>query len=133
MGDLAAILSATNLSINAISLKPADLGDMLLMIDSGAISGKMAKDILRESVETAKRPADIVRKKGLSQITDEGAIDRIVESVLSANPKVVSDFKAGKEAAITFLVGQVMKETKGKANPKIVNELLKKKMGGLSE
>lgn len=128
MGDLAAILSALNLSIDAISFNPADLAHILGMIDSGAISGKMAKELLKESIETKKKPGDIVKEKGLSQITDEEAIKNAVEKVLSLNQKAVDDFKAGRETAIAFLVGQVMKETRGKANPGLVNELLKKRL-----
>ncbi|MBI4335311.1 MAG: Asp-tRNA(Asn)/Glu-tRNA(Gln) amidotransferase subunit GatB [Candidatus Omnitrophica bacterium] len=127
-GDMAAVLSSAALTISAISFKPADLADMLSMIESGAISGKMAKDLLRESIEKKKRPSDIVREKGLSQVTDEGVIAAVVEKVLAANPRPVLDYKSGNASALTFLVGQVMKETKGKANPRLVNELLKKRL-----
>jgi len=128
MGDLAAILSSSNLSIDAIELAPGDLADMLNMIENGSISGKMAKDILKEAIETKKKPRDIVKEKNLSQVTDEGAILAAIEKVLAVNAKAVSDYKSGNISVLTFLVGQIMKETKGKANPKIVNELLKKKM-----
>ncbi len=128
MGDLAAILSSTGLSIDAIGLLPGDLADMLYMIEDGSISGKMAKDILKEAVETKKKPRDIVKEKNLSQVSDEKAILAAIEKVLTANTKAVSDYKSGNVSVLTFLVGQIMKETKGKANPKIVNELLKKKM-----
>ena len=128
MGDLAALMSAANLSINTIALKPGDLAEMLAMIDNNTISGKMAKDLLKESIETKKRPRDIVKEKEFSQITDEGPIKDAIEKVLARNQKAVVDLKAGKESALTFLIGQVMKETGGKASPKLVNELLKKRI-----
>ncbi|NQU74367.1 MAG: Asp-tRNA(Asn)/Glu-tRNA(Gln) amidotransferase GatCAB subunit B, partial [Candidatus Omnitrophica bacterium] len=124
-GDLAAALSAANLSFKAIPLKEVDFADMLDMIKTGKISGKMAKEILRESIETQKRPKEIVKDKGLSQITDEKAIKDIIKKVLALNSKAVEDYSAGKESALAFLVGQVMKETKGKASPSAVNKLLK--------
>jgi len=128
MGDLAAIMSAANLSIGTIALKPGDLAQMLSMIDNNAISGKMAKELLKESLETGKNPADIVKEKGISQITDEGPLKDAIEKVLTGNKKAIADLKAGKESALAFLIGQIMKETKGKASPKIVNELLKRRM-----
>ncbi|MBI2447497.1 MAG: hypothetical protein HYV48_03055 [Candidatus Omnitrophica bacterium] len=88
----------------------------------------MAKDILVEMIETGKSPQEIVRQKGLSQISNSDEIEKIVDKVIEENTKSVSDFKNGKEKAIIFLVGQVMAKTKGKANPKMVNEVLRKKL-----
>ena len=88
----------------------------------------MAKDILVEMIETGKSPQEIVRQKGLSQISDSEEIEKIVDKVIEENTKSVSDFKNGKEKAIIFLVGQVMAKTKGKANPKMVNEVLRRKL-----
>ncbi|MCX5715662.1 MAG: Asp-tRNA(Asn)/Glu-tRNA(Gln) amidotransferase subunit GatB [Candidatus Omnitrophica bacterium] len=130
MGDLTASLTATSLSISAVSFKPKDFAEMLSMIESGKISGKMAKEVLKEAVEKGKNPAEIVKSKGLSQITDEAAISAAVEKAIAANQSVVADFKSGKDAALTFLVGQIMKETKGRANPKLAGELLRKRLAG---
>ncbi|MDD5448979.1 MAG: Asp-tRNA(Asn)/Glu-tRNA(Gln) amidotransferase subunit GatB [Candidatus Omnitrophica bacterium] len=130
MSDIAAALGSKGMSIGEVSFKPQDLAEILGMIESGAISGKMAKELLKESIDTGKRPAEIAKVKGLSQISDKSAISAALEKVLSMNQKAVSDYKTGKGTALTFLVGQVMKETKGKANPALVNELLKKRMGG---
>ena len=128
MGDLARLLNAGNLEITSCPVNPKALAEMLKMIDDGAISGKIAKAVFEEMFKTGKGPADIVKEKGLVQITDEGTIAAIVEQVLAGNPKTVDDFKAGKEKALGFLVGQVMKSTRGKANPELVNRLLLEKM-----
>lgn len=128
MGDLLGDLSAANLSLDGISFKPSDMADILRMIESGTISSKMGKELLKESIRAARTPAQIAKEKGLSQITDEKAIAAAIELVVSENAKTVADFRSGKEAALAFLVGQVMKATKGKANPKLVNELLRKRL-----
>jgi len=127
-GDLLGILNEKGLSLGDICFGPGDLAQILTMIGDGTLSGKQAKELLKEAVETKKRPADIVKQKGLSQITDEAAIEGAVDKVLSMNQKAAGDFKAGKEAALAFLVGQVMKETKGKASPAIVNQTLRKRL-----
>jgi len=97
-------------------------------MDDGTISGKIAKTVFEEMFATGKRPADIVKEKGLVQISDEGELAAVVDRVLAANPGVVEDYRAGKERAFGFLVGQVMKETRGKANPGLVNKLLKERL-----
>ncbi len=101
---------------------------MLRLIDNGTISGKIAKTVFKEMFATGKRADEIVKEKGLVQISDEGEIQAIVDKVIAANPQSVADFHAGKDRALGFLVGQVMKETKGKANPGLVNKLLKEKL-----
>ncbi len=106
------------------------LVQMLKLMDKGTISGKIAKVVFEEMFQTGKDPEQIVKEKGLVQISDQGEIAAMVEQVITANPKSVEDYKAGKEKAIGFLVGQVMKLSKGKANPGMVNELLKEKMKG---
>ncbi len=130
MGDIMAAVNAKNIKISDLRLAPAGLAELLKMIDSGAINGKMAKDILSEAIETGIGPQEIVTKKGLAQISDAGHIEEIAAAVLKRESKSVNDYRAGKKAALGFLVGQVMKETKGKANPAIVNEILKKILGG---
>lgn len=99
------------------------------MIDSQSISGKIAKDVLAQMIETKRKAGEIVSSKGLSQISDKDKIERAILDVLAKNEKSVNDYKGGKKTAITFLVGQVMKQTKGKANPSMVNDLLKKHLG----
>ena len=99
---------------------------MIRLIDDGTISGKIAKDVLLEMFETGKSAKSIVEARGLVQISDENELTKVVASVVAANPGPVDDFRNGKEKALGFLVGQVMKATKGKANPKLVNDILMK-------
>lgn len=127
-GDIQGELNKRNISIKKLGLKPESLGSMLALIEAGAITGKMAKGLLLDVIETGKPPRELIKSKGLSQIKDEGELAKIIEGVIKANPKPVSDYKNGKTNALIFLVGQVMKASKGKANPKIVNELLRKHM-----
>jgi aspartyl-tRNA(Asn)/glutamyl-tRNA(Gln) amidotransferase subunit B len=101
---------------------------MLSMIQEGTISGKIAKDVFEEMYRTGERPEKIVRDKGWVQILDQGEIEQAIEKAMEANPKQVDDYRKGKEKIFGFFVGEVMKQTKGKANPKLVNELLKKKL-----
>lgn len=128
MGDLLRLLNVNGLEINQCKIKPNQLSDMLKMIDSDTISGKIAKIVFEEMFVSGKDPAAIVKEKGLVQISDEGAISSIVDGVLAANEKVVEDYRSGKENALGYLVGQVMKATKGKANPAMVNKMLKDKI-----
>ena len=129
MGDIMAELNKRVLGgIDELGFAEGSLIDMLKLIDAGTINGKMAKDVLRESIETRKGPLEIVKSRGLSQITDKKHIVEIIDEVLKANAKIVDDYKNGKTNAFMFLVGQVMKQTKGKANPQMVNELLSEKL-----
>jgi len=129
MGDIMAYLNTKNMPITAFGLAPAALVSLLKMIDSGSISGKMAKDVLAEAIETKAKPEDIVARKGLAQISDSGKLEEAVKAVLARNEKSVNDYKSGKKNALAFLVGQIMKETKGAANPVMVNEILKRNLG----
>ena len=128
-GEIMAYLNAKNLPIMSLGLKPAGMVSLLKMIDNGSLSGKMAKDVLGEAMDTGANPADIVSKKGLTQISDAGQLKGVVKAVLAKNEKSVSDYKGGKKNALAFLVGQIMKETKGAANPAVVNGILKKELG----
>jgi len=128
LGDVASILNEKNTKIRRTPLTPAHLAELLELIHSEEINGRIAKDILPEIFEKGLLPKEIVRLKGLRQIKDSGELASIVEKVLSENAKSVNDYKSGKTNAITFLVGQVMKTTKGQANPKNATELLKKKL-----
>jgi aspartyl-tRNA(Asn)/glutamyl-tRNA(Gln) amidotransferase subunit B len=123
MVELMGILNETGQGIEDLKFTPKQLCDMLAMIDKGTISGKIAKDVFREMFDTGKSPEAIVKEKGLIQISDESQLESIAKQVIENNPKSVEDYKNGKKKALGFLVGQVMKETNGKANPQMVNEI----------
>ncbi|AHD06861.1 Asp-tRNA(Asn)/Glu-tRNA(Gln) amidotransferase subunit GatB [Paenibacillus larvae] len=124
MGELLGYLNANNLEITDVKVTGKGLGEMIGLIEKGTISSKIAKTVFKEMIETGKAPQQIVEEKGLVQISDEGAIQAVVNQVIQNNPQSVADYKAGKEKAVGFLVGQVMKETRGKANPGLVNKLI---------
>ncbi|MHB8986733.1 MAG: Asp-tRNA(Asn)/Glu-tRNA(Gln) amidotransferase subunit GatB [Eubacteriales bacterium] len=128
MGDLSRLLNARNTEVGDCPVKPDQLAAMLRLIDVGTISGKIAKSVFEEMFETGKDAGTIVKEKGLTQISDEGAVAAVVDQVIAGNPKSVADYRAGKEKALGFLVGQVMKATRGKANPELVNRLLKERL-----
>jgi len=128
MGDLMRIMNEENKSVEEISLKPEQMAGMLALIDNGTISGKIAKTVFEEMCRTGKDAAVIVKEKGLVQISDTGEIEKAVDEILAKSPDEVARFRAGDEKLIGFFVGQVMKATKGKANPKLLNELLMKKL-----
>lgn len=115
-------------SINSFIVTPKDLATLLKRIDDATISGKIAKTVFEEMLETGKNPDTIINEKGLRQVTDTGAIESIIHEVIKNNPKSVEDYKNGKDKALKFLIGQVMKESKGKANPQMVNDILIKKL-----
>jgi aspartyl-tRNA(Asn)/glutamyl-tRNA(Gln) amidotransferase subunit B len=117
-----------NATIDMLNLDPSALAELLRLIDSGEITGKVAKMLLPEIIDTKKTPKELVAAKGLSQIKDKGEIGKIIDGVIKANPKPVEDYKSGKPAAMTFLVGQVMKAARGKADPKTVSGMLKERM-----
>jgi aspartyl-tRNA(Asn)/glutamyl-tRNA(Gln) amidotransferase subunit B len=102
---------------------------MIKMIEGGVISIKLAKTVFEAMYTSGKDAEVIVKEKGLVQVSDTGAIDTIIDEVIKANPVQHADYKAGKEKLFTFFVGQVMKASKGKANPDMVNQMLKKKLG----
>lgn len=128
MGEFSRLLNANNLEISESKISPESFAKMLELLEKGTISSKIAKTVFEEMFATGKEPAVIVEEKGLVQISDEGAIAAIVAEVISNNPQSVEDYKAGKVQAIGFLVGQVMKASKGKANPGVVNKLLKEQL-----
>ncbi|WP_456288444.1 Asp-tRNA(Asn)/Glu-tRNA(Gln) amidotransferase subunit GatB [Paenibacillus sp. AK002] len=130
MGDLLGYLNSNNLELSEVKMTGQGLGEMIGLIEKGTISSKIAKTVFKEMLESGKLPAQIVEEKGLVQISDEGEIKGIVEQVVANNPQSVEDYKAGKQKAIGFLVGQVMKESKGKANPALANKLLVEVLNG---
>ncbi|HUV50270.1 MAG TPA: Asp-tRNA(Asn)/Glu-tRNA(Gln) amidotransferase subunit GatB [Anaerolineae bacterium] len=128
MGELTALLNAEGKTISKSPVSANDLAGLLKLIDDGIISGKIAKTIFEEMAQTGKAPEQIVTEKQLVQVTDVSAIEEVISKVLAACPKEVEGYKNGKTNLLGFFVGQVMKETKGKANPKIVNEILRNKL-----
>jgi aspartyl-tRNA(Asn)/glutamyl-tRNA(Gln) amidotransferase subunit B len=128
MGEMSRLLNDENRQIEDSALTPGHLVGMLSLIDKGTISGKIAKTVFEEMFRTGKEAAGIVEEKGLVQMSDESGIEAIVDEILSKSPGEIERFKGGEVKLMSFFVGQVMKETKGKANPKIVNELLRKKL-----
>lgn len=117
-----------NFEITQSKLTPTHLAEMLKLIDKGTISGKIGKEIFPEIFKTGKLPDEIIQEKGLIQITDENEIVKIIDKVIAENPKATEEYKAGKKQILGFLVGQVMKQTKGKANPELTNTLLQEKL-----
>ncbi len=129
MAELLGKLNAAGLEIDASPVSAARLAGLVRLIDAGTISGKMAKEVFAEMFAEGRDPAEIVREKGMAQISDAGALETIVDRAIAAHPGPVAEFKAGKGKALGFLVGQVLKETEGKGNPRLINELLRKKLG----
>ncbi len=128
MVELLGYMKAKGIPYENIPLSPEYLVSMLDLIKNGVISGKIAKDILVIMIETGKDPRKIVKEQGLEQISDEESLIQVIDGVIAGHPSVVEEIKAGKEKAVGFLVGQVMKLTKGKANPAKVNIILKDKL-----
>jgi len=129
MGELTRELNNTGTAIGASPVSPERLATLLRMVEQGTVSLKVARDIFPEMYRTGKAPEQIVQEKGLTQVSDEGALSQVIDDVLAKNPAQVAQFKQGKQQVLGFLVGQVMKSSGGKANPGKVNELLKHKLG----
>ncbi len=130
VNDLQNALNKAAKPITESPVSPEHLAELVKIIDSGNISGKQAKDVFGEMFASGKGPAAIVREKGIEQLSDTGAVEKICDEVIAANPKPAADFKAGNEASLNFLKGQVMKLSKGKANPQVVGEILARKLRG---
>ena len=130
LGDFSRLLNATHTEIENVKISPQHLVEMLNLINNGSISGPVAKAIFEEMFYSGKCASDIVTEKKLSQINDGTEILDIVKRVISANAKAVADYYAGKEQALTFITGQVMKITRGRANPAVVREILLQELGG---
>jgi aspartyl-tRNA(Asn)/glutamyl-tRNA(Gln) amidotransferase subunit B len=127
LGEFSRLLNATDSEIDKSKVTPEQLCQLLDLMHQGRISGASAKSVFEEMFNTGKQAADIIAQQGLSQISDSQEIMSIIDEVINANNQAVSDYKAGKSQALTFLVGQVMKSTRGRANPAVVSELLKRK------
>ncbi len=128
MGELTRELNNSGIDITASPVSPERLVDLLTMVDKGVISLKVARDIFPDLYRSDKTPQQIVQEKGLTQVSDEGALEKIIDEVLGKNPMQAAQFREGKQQVLGFLVGQVMKVSGGKANPGKVNELLKRKL-----
>ncbi len=128
MGDLMKMLNEENKPIEECPLSPEQLAGMLKLMDNGTISGKIAKTVFEEMYRTRENADEIVKEKGLIQISDRGEIEKAIDDILAKSQKEVERYNAGDEKLLGFFVGQVMKATKGKANPQVVNDILKKKL-----
>ena len=128
MGDLMGFLKAANLDITESPVKPENLVKLVKLIDDSVVSSKIAKVVFEDMFKEGADPEVVVKQKGLVQITDEGSIGAIVDKVLVDNPAIVAEYKSGKDKVIGNLVGKVMKESAGKANPGLVNKILKEKL-----
>jgi aspartyl-tRNA(Asn)/glutamyl-tRNA(Gln) amidotransferase subunit B len=128
MGSLLGLLNAQDKAIAESPVSPENLAHLLALIEEGVISGKIAKTVFDDMARTGKPAKQIVEEKGLVQITDTDAIDNVVANVISNNPNEVEAYQNGRTKLLGFFVGQVMRETRGKANPKLVNEILRKKL-----
>jgi len=126
IGDVLAVLNDKKIEISDFPVTPVNLGKLINLIKTGTISGKMAKEIFPIMMENNSDPELIVKEKNLVQISDTSEIEAIIQKIIDANPEQVEEYRAGKEKVFGFFVGQVMKESKGKANPKLVNEILRK-------
>lgn len=130
MGDVMRFLNDDKRDIRQCPISAKSLADMIKLIEEGAISGKMAKEVISGMYQTGKPPQDIVAEKGMVQITDEVELTKTINAIIEANPNQLKDYRSGKDKLFGFFVGQVMKATQGKANPQLVNDLLKKMLAG---
>lgn len=128
-GDLVALLKEAVVPIRHCPLEPRGLGELVALVARGTISGKMAKDVLKEAFGSGRSPAAIVEEKGLSQIADTGELQAVVDEVVSEQPEAADDLRGGKDQALKFLMGQVMKKTRGKANPELASDLIRRRVG----
>jgi aspartyl-tRNA(Asn)/glutamyl-tRNA(Gln) amidotransferase subunit B len=128
MGELLRTMKEAFVEIEEIKIKPEQLSKLVELVNKGTISGTIAKKVFKDMFETGDDPEKIVKEKGMVQVSDEGAIRDIINGVLDGNPQSIADFKSGKTRAMGFLVGQIMKASKGKANPQLVNKLLEEEL-----
>lgn len=126
MAEVLRELKKEEAGIASLKVTPEDLGRLLALVEEGAISGKIAKMVFEEMVQTGRGPEAIIREKGFSQITDAGVLEAQAREILAAHPKEVADYKAGKTKVLGFFVGQLMRRTKGQANPQLANEVFRK-------
>jgi aspartyl-tRNA(Asn)/glutamyl-tRNA(Gln) amidotransferase subunit B len=130
LGDFSRLLNATNTEIENVKISPKHLAEMLDLVDNGTISGPAAKAVFEEMFRTGKGASEIITEKELSQISDAGEIREVVKQVMANNTGAVADYTSGKQQALTFIMGQVMKATRGRANPGVVREIIIQELGG---
>ena len=130
MGDILRFINEEKRDITTCPVKPQALAEMIRLIEEGTISGKIAKEVIEEMYKTGKPAKAIIEEKGLVQITDEGALAKAITGIMAANPNQLAQYRGGKDKLFGFFVGQVMKATQGKANPQLINDLLKKMLAG---
>ena len=128
MGEVFAVMNRDSKTMETLSLEAKNLAGLVDLILDNTISGKIAKDVFAKMWETGKAPSDLVEELGMKQITDTSVIEKAVDDILTQHADKVAEYKAGKDTLFGFFVGQVMKATQGKANPGLVNELIKKKL-----
>jgi aspartyl-tRNA(Asn)/glutamyl-tRNA(Gln) amidotransferase subunit B len=130
LNDLIFLLQENKKEFTEYPVSAENLAELIALVAKGDISGKMGKDILAEMVRTRKRATAVIAEKGLAQIADPEAIAKVVREIMSANPKQVEQYRSGKTATLGWFVGQVMKATRGQANPQLVQEVLKRELSG---
>ncbi len=129
-GDFSRLVNATNTAVENVKITPKYLAEMLNLVDKGAISGPAAKAVFEEMFRSGKGAGDIIKEKQLSQISDAAEIREVIKQVMDNNTGAIADYTSGKEQALTFIIGQVMKATRGRANPGLVREIIIKELGG---
>jgi aspartyl-tRNA(Asn)/glutamyl-tRNA(Gln) amidotransferase subunit B len=130
INNLRAKITESKITLADVKIQPSGILELIALVDSGKISSKIAQEVFAQMFASGESPNDIVQAKGLAQVSDTGAIEKFCDEAIAANPKSADDFRAGKEAALNFLKGQVMKLSKGKANPNLVGEILARKIKG---
>ena len=128
MGELSRVMNERGIDVSQAPVTPQELAGLIRLIDKGTISSAIAKDVFAKMLDSGRAAEEIVQAEGLAQIGDESAIVSAIRDVLSQNADAAAQYRAGKQQTFGFLVGQVMKATKGKANPKLANELLKREL-----
>jgi aspartyl-tRNA(Asn)/glutamyl-tRNA(Gln) amidotransferase subunit B len=130
LGDFSRLLNTTNIEVEDVKISPKHLAEMLDLVDNGTISGPAAKIVLEEMFHTGKGASEIITEKKLSQISDSSEIREVVKQVMASNTGAVADYASGKEQALTFIIGQAMRATRGRANPGMVREIIMQELGG---
>ncbi|RMG49431.1 MAG: Asp-tRNA(Asn)/Glu-tRNA(Gln) amidotransferase GatCAB subunit B, partial [Acidobacteria bacterium] len=133
LSELMYLLRSAGADISACPIAPPHLAGLIKLIDEGTISGKIAKTVIQEMFQTGKTAEEVVKEKGLVQLSDPAQLEPIIDEILGAHPDKVSAYRGGKVGLLGFFVGQVMKATQGKANPQLVNQLLREKLASSSE
>jgi aspartyl-tRNA(Asn)/glutamyl-tRNA(Gln) amidotransferase subunit B len=129
-GDFSRLVNATNTEVENVKITPKYLAEMLNLVDKGTLSGPAAKAVFEEMFRSGKGAGDIIKEKQLSQISDAAEIREVIKQVMANNTGAIADYTSGKEQALTFIIGQVMKATRGRANPGLVREIIIKELGG---